>query len=365
MKIGILTFHNAKNYGATLQAYALRKILETNLKEDAYIIDYEPEVIEKTFHIFQHQNWKTLLKSILLAPMTIKKYNRFKTFSRQYHHLSQKQYHQEVELGELPKEYQAFITGSDQVWNTRVTEGLLDSYTLNFVTEPNIKKISYAASIGNSTIEEEYRQCYQEKLDKLDYISVREETAKMVLEKILQKPIEVVLDPTLLLQQKEWNEIAIDPKKNNKYILVYCLEENKELNAMVSYMAHKLKLDIVTLAIKNKYGSNTSCAYTSGPREFIGLFKNAEYVVTNSFHGTTFSIIYHKKFYTVPHSNRGSRMIDLLNKLELNHRIVHTASELQKKELEEEIDYSKVDEIVENKRKGSIDFLKNALGKEE
>lgn len=360
MKIGIITFHNAKNYGASLQAYALRKALNTKFQADAEIINYRPNVIEKTFKIFNFVSPKILLKSIALAPMTIKKYNRFSKFSKLYHNLSKKTYYTEQELKDI-ENYDVCITGSDQVWNTRVTEGLLDSYTLNFIENPDIIKISYAASIGNSSIEKQYEEEYREKIEKIDAISVREETAKEVLKKVVDKPIDVVLDPTLLLTEKEWNEIATLPNKNKKYILVYCLEENKELNEIVSYMAKKLGLEIVTFAIKNKYGSATTSAYASGPREFLGLFKNAEYIITNSFHGTTFSIIFHKKFYTVPHSARGSRMIDLLNKLDLSDRIVHNKEEIEQKEVNAIIDYRKVDEKITIEREASMEYLRKNI----
>ncbi|MFR5683621.1 MAG: polysaccharide pyruvyl transferase family protein [Clostridia bacterium] len=364
MKIGILTYHWVKNYGGNLQAYALKETLKEIFQCKVNIIDYRPDIVVKPYAIINKANPVLFLKTLIASPVTFQKYKKYSKFIKQYGNLSKQTYYQEEELKIINQQYDVFITGSDQVWNTRITGQLLDSYCLSFADQSK-KRISYAASIGNSEIEEKYKEQYKEKLNQLDAISVREETAQKLLQPLIDKKIEIVLDPTLLLNKEKWNRVAIEPKIKSSYILVYSLEENKQLNKIVNYIAKITGLDVITFDLRNKYVNGKKSAYMSGPREFIGWFKKAEYVITNSFHGTIFSLIYHKKFYTIPHSNRGSRMTDLLSMLNLSDRVLYHINDLKEKNLEEEINYKTIEEVLYSKQEQSIQFLKRAVKGEE
>ena len=354
-KIGILTFHKAHNYGAVLQAYALQK------KTKGFIIDYYCPYIYNQYKLFKPLR-KNIPKFILSFIKDIKNYK-----------INKKRYiNFEKVISSLPlisidkiNELSILITGSDQVWNPDITCGLSDIYTLNFGSDC-IKRISYAASIGNTENIEKFEKEYKDKLSKLNKISVREESAKIELEKILfHKKINVVIDPTLLLTKKEWyNEIRNIKLENRKYILAYVVKKNDDYLNIVNKLSRETGLGVIHFEQKNLgYENEIKNCYTYGPLEFVSLIKNAEYVVTTSFHATVFSIIFNKKFWVVPHKTTGSRVTDLLTKLGISNRAVNTLEEFNKKVYNEAIDYDKVNKILEKEREKSIKWLKDAIEK--
>ena len=354
-KIRILTFHYAHNYGAMLQAYALqRNLIKSN--NEVKFIDYRKKNIENAYKIFKPLR-KNIVKWFKESYDTIKfynmkkaRYNAFKNFSDCKLYLTKK-----IENADI------YLTGSDQVWNPDIVGELSDIYTLNF-GDAKIKRISYAASIGNSRIEEKYKEEYKKKISKIDYISVREEDGKKALEEIIDKPIEVVLDPTLLLTQEEWDkEIQECTNEKEKYILAYVVEENEEYRKIVNYLSEKTGLKIIHFEKRNKYKNILRSAYTDGPLEFVNLIKNAEYVIATSFHATVFSIIFHKKFFIVPHKKTGSRVTNLLEKLGIKNRTAYTLEDFEKIDYNFETDWNPVEEKLEQERKKSITWLDKAI----
>lgn len=362
-KIGIITFHNAHNHGAMLQAYALQKTLSA--EHNVEIINFLNPLIEKSYKTIQisHNSIlsciKSLTSSIVYLPETLKRRRNFIKFSKKYLKLGQ-EYNSESELKNNPPKKDIYITGSDQVWNYTLTNGLSDIYTLNF-GDKKITRISYAASIGVSKLSEELKETYKKKLSILDHISVRELQARKVLSEFIEKDLSVVLDPTLLLTKNEWDQLIIDiPPKKEKYIFVYGIGKQKKLYNLVNYLSTTTGIKIVPFNKTNgKYKNIYKKAYSYGPIEFLSMIKNAEYTVVRSFHGMIFSIIFHKKFFVVPDENTNSRMYDLLKKLDLSDRIVNDITEL--KDINREIDYDLVDKIIEKERKKSINYLKEAI----
>ena len=368
-KIGIVTFYNAHNYGAMLQAMALQDYLKEQGNE-VYIINYRNKIIDKRYNFCDWNGNKfiCLIKNIIKFILYYKKYkiryNSFEKFIDENFNLS-KQYNLINELKQNPPEYDIYVTGSDQVWNHKITSGLDDIYTLNFGNK-KICKVSYAASIGNDKIDSKMLEEYRKKLSSLDYISVRETTAKKQLSKILNKDIYEVLDPTLLYDKKYWNKkIENIKKEKEKYILAYQIDSNPEYNKIVNYLSKKTGYKVIYFEMRNKnsYDSLRN-AFTSSPLEFISLIKNAEYVVNTSFHGTVFSILFEKKFFVVPHKETGSRMVDFLKKLKLSNRIFYTFKDFLQLNYDMEIGYNTVNKILESERiesKKYIDtFLKNS-----
>lgn len=364
-KIGIITFQSAHNYGAMLQVYALQCKIE--MKNEVKVINYRNSRIDNNYKVFKPikgvglESLKRIAKDVCMFVKNKKRFNVFDTFMKEKLKLTEKTYYTIEELKNVPPQMDIYITGSDQVWNPDIVGEVSDIYTLNFGGD-KIKRISYAASIGNSKIEEKYKEEYKSKLSKLDYISVREEDGKKALEEIIDKPIEVVLDPTLLLTKKEWNKEIKDCKKENeKYILAYVVEDNAEYRKIVNYLSEKTGLKVIHFEKRNRYKKILRSAYTDGPLEFVNLIKNAEYVIATSFHATVFSIIFHKKFFIVPHKKTGSRVTNLLKKLGINNRVVHALNDFEKIDYNFETDWNLVEEKLEQERRKSIDWLNKAI----
>lgn len=362
-KIGVITFHSAHNYGAMLQVYALQNKINDN---EVKIINYRNKKIDGNYKVFKPLKGKLLVdgkqivKDIYLYRKNIKRYRNFESYMNQKLSLTDK-YDSENNLRVNPPKFDIYITGSDQVWNPNIVGKVSDAYTLNFGSK-NVKRISYAASIGSSNIKEKYIEDYKNKLEKIDYISVREEDAKKALQGIIDKPIEVVLDPTLLLTREEWNEeIKNCEKENEKYILAYVVQENEEYRKIVNYLSKVTGLKVIHFEKRNKYDNVLRSAYTEGPQEFVNLIKNAEYVVATSFHATVFSIIFNKKFFIVPHSETGSRVTNLLKKLRVEDRVFYNLEDFKKIDYNFETDWNVVERILEKERQKSINWLKNAI----
>lgn len=364
-KIKIITFQNAHNYGALLQAYALQNVLQN--ENNVEIINYKNDIIGNQYKIFKVSKKniksfiKSILKNILFYLKNVSRYKVFYKFEKEKLKLT-KEYTSEILLKEDAPEADIYITGSDQVWNSNITDGLQDSYTLNFGNE-NIKRISYAASIGKSIIAEDEKDVYTDKISKIDYISVREEDGKKALAPIINKSINVVLDPTLLLNKEKWeNEIENLDIEKEKYILAYVVEDDDEFFKITNELSEKTGLKIVHFGLKNKgYNNVLRSAYTEGPLEFVNLIRNAEYVVCTSFHATVFSIIFNKKFFVVPHRKTGARVTNLLDKLNISNRAVNSLDEFNKMNYNSEINYKEVNKTLENERNKSLDWLNNAI----
>lgn len=367
MKAGILTFHYVYNYGAVLQVYALQKTL-SNYCDEVYVVNYVSKDVIAPYKIITYDkslgvrtNARKILKNITVLPFKLGQKIKFNKIMRHKLNLTCK-YGTEAQLKTISPKFDVFVCGSDQVWNPLITNGVSDAYFLNFGNK-NVKRISYAASIGVDKIEEEYKNEIISRVNKLDYISVREKTAAKELEKICDKKIDVVLDPTLLLSKEEWANIMIAPPVKEKYLLVYVLEDNPALVEIVNYISDLLNLKVIHFGIRKKFEREIKRAYVSSPEEFLGYFHNASFVVTNSFHGTVFSVINQKQFVVIPHRTRGTRMKDFLNSVSLEDRIVYDVSDISDEMIKHDIDYSIPQMLLDSEKAKSLEFLENALDK--
>ena len=300
--IGILTFHCTNNYGAVLQAYALRKVLsKLDARYDTHIIDYRcKETITATS--FKDIKKKKGLVGAVLHYRQINKMNaKFDCFRKNFLNLS-KTYNATEELAADIDEYDALISGSDQVWNLRWSDG--DTVYFQDFHEQNEKKYSYAASFGFTNLDESRVDFYKETLKKFNQISVREKSGKELVEGQLGLKAIQHIDPTLLLTASEWSEIAKSPDVNGKYILVYMVPKQDSIIEHAMKLKKETGLPIVMLS-KNLKPLNVIHRGDSSPEEYVGWFKNAEYVVTNSFHGTAFSCIFNKNIWIDLNTERG------------------------------------------------------------
>ena len=307
MKIGILTFCNGYNYGAILQCYALQRFLNNN-KIDAEIINFKKE------KMFNKKGYNFLSMSYLLRKIyaffyqkqiKIKKtkFNNF--FKNNIRHFPNDSV-DENNVTEIAKRYDIIIFGSDQIWN--MNEKIYDRSKIFFGDfEFSGKRISYAASFGDSIEVAKQNADYIKKmLKKFDAISVREKTGNDFLSEYGISN-DLVVDPTLLLKANEWNKLckkSIFNKIPKKYILYYSVNCKKYSWKIAKKLSKLTGIKVINLEEHPKiFGANFINDYTEGPEEFLYLIKNAEYIVTNSFHGTIFSLIFNKKLIPVFENN--------------------------------------------------------------
>lgn len=361
-KIATIAFHRAINYGALLQVYALQKKIE-DLGGECIILDYRNALLES-----KHKKMKiTYCKSVVdlrrltfLAKDNNKKYDKFKVFSNEYLKLSNL-YETIDELKKDEKNYDKFITGSDQVWNSNITGGD-PAYFLNF-TDDISKRNSYAASFGFEEIPEEHRELYYDMLKDYNYMSVREEQGANIIKSLFNKDIPTVIDPTLLVSKEEWYQMSIDYKKHKRYILIYGFGGSKNLMGFAQNLSKKTGCKIVH--ISNPYFKKIGWKYerSPGPKEFLGLVKNAEYVLTNSFHGTAFSINFNKNFFVefLPESqNVNSRLINILKLFDLEDRQIMSEDTSISDNV---IDFERVNKMLDFERNKSQQFLKDLINR--
>ena len=360
MKVGIITFHRTTNYGATLQVYALQKTLG-KFVDEVEIIDYRNMNIYSYYdpRYFSKLPLKTKIGKILRYKYNIETYNCFLHFWKQYLRFSPECTDID-QLCEVEKQYGAVICGSDQVWNPRAIFQDFNAFLLGTV---ECKKIAYAASAGAVSLWEPYLKIYWELLHRFDSISVREEAMKVPTEHLSQKEVSVVLDPTLLLEQKEWVEIEnkefVNTLPQNGYILVYFLGKNPEVVQAVRELQRQTGLPVISLG--RKLSGAHIIRPIAGPDEYLALFHHASFVLTSSFHGTVFSIQYNRPFLVFGNGAYNSRMNTLLRTLDLQERMINgDLSDLWKK-INRSIDWEKVQKCCNVERKRSLDFLENAL----
>ena len=365
--IKTITFQRAHNYGAFLQAYALQTCLKS-LNYNVKIIDYQNNNIDtkKPINFYKKNNIKWTIKSIIDYVKHNKllndKYKKFNYLIENNFDLTKKVKDDEDILNVI-EDNDILITGSDQVWNPIITKGVDDIYTLN-INKEKIKKISYAPSFGSIDEIDNYKRQLIKNISKINKISVREKSAQDFLCNELKSRVDVVLDPTLLLTYVEWNDIIVkqnysEPKE--KYILAYDVAPDSEYVKIVNDLSNQSNLKVIHFDLKNIYKNEYMNKYSADPFEFINLIKNAEYIVTTSFHATVFSIIFNKKFWVIPHKKTGKRVTDLLLLMKLSNRVIYALEEFRKRDYNEKINYTLTNEIIVKERKKSKKWLIDAI----
>jgi len=360
MKIGILTFHDADNYGAVLQAYALKETVKSII-DAVEIIDYKQPYILKPYKMMKIIYWplKALTKSIIsnliyAYPNLIKKI-KFNKFRKKYCDLTNKVYTDANDIAGKD----IYIVGSDQVWNMEITK-YDKAYFLNFCKK-NERKIAFAASLGKSNLTEQETLFLKENIKGFDFLSVREDSARDILLSLTNKEVTHVLDPTLLADLSIWKNIMSNSKHEGKYMLVYLLSNKPENLDFAQMISNKLNLEVLNIGgsiLNNPYDFKSILGV--GPCDFITLFKGASFILTDSFHGTAFSIIFNKNFITITHKTRGTRMLSLLNILNLNNRLIFDSKTLCD-DFDFNIDYSIPNKLLQNEKQKSMDFLATAI----
>ena len=297
------------NYGATLQAYALHEFVKS-LGYDCDIIDHmSAEERHRTVKLndFSRENLKKIPYKLSLETG----YRRFEDFYDRHMNMT-KRYVSAAELKTDPPDSDVFISGSDQVWNPK--DPKLDRFLLDFAPEDKCK-ISYAASMGNPTLPDDKKECYVKALKRFDAISVREQEAHAMLQPLTEKEVQIHCDPAFLLTAEQWRALESPVKglKENGYILCYMLHLPSWFNAWAERLKKETSLPIVFVGLQG-YRPVFCDRYVrdAGPGEFLWLIDHADTVVSSSFHGNVFSLIFGTKLISTPDQKRPDRIRNLL-----------------------------------------------------
>lgn len=367
MKIGILTFHYAHNYGAVLQAYALFTKL-TSLGHNVEFINYVIPRIEQVYHkrtpyqLYKVYNEKQkCVKALISTILYYKneklkislKWERFQEFIGEL--LPQSKRVESLDQ-ELLDSYDAIICGSDQIWSKGITKSLIPMYFCQGVGE-KVKKIAYAASAGKGCIDKEDENEFIKLCSNFNHISVREKALSDYMAE-LGISNTWVSDPVFLLNKEEWSRIAVKPDIKD-YVLTYSFGEPEFFFEKAKAVAKQMNKPLVCILFSDN-GIKEDCiqVLNAGPKEFIGYFLNASYIVTNSFHGTAFSILLNKQFYNIPPKNGAERTNSLLTLLGLKDRIIDTSPMPVSFS---HVDYDIVNRILAGIVSTSNEFINNAL----
>lgn len=367
-RVGILTFHNAHNYGAVLQAYALKTKLN-RMGYEASVLNYRNKYIAKTYRKVLHidfwkrdvlpSRWGKVLREVRDVFYGLsewqKQWNVFEDFI------------EEKLLDGNPKQLtleevaasdaDIYVLGSDQIWARELTHGMDPAYFGQFA--PEKKKISYAASVPNGAVPENEKPYFKQYLESLSHISVREEKLAAALRELTGREVDTVIDPTLLLEREDYQPLLLEkPLKQGDYVFAYFVVENEILSRCARKTAELMGCELIELHYKKTPTINgDNMVFDAGPSEFLTYIRDAKMVVTNSFHGTVFSILFQKKFYSVYKEN--GRIDNLLGFLGLLDRHIPDEAGIK---LAEEIDYAQSEEKLVQYRQQSVDFLKKGIG---
>ena len=349
--IGLMTFQNADNYGAVLQAYALQKKVDDIGCDNEYIDfeynmskSYNGSVVKNT-----PEKFKKLFHPIKLMRRRIRS-SGFKKFRENYLRISRHHYSGDCEIRTCRK-YDRYIVGSDQVWNFDITNQS-HAFLLDFVAD-SIPKYSYASSFGKSALSESEKSIFKYELNRFNSISVREAVGAELIHELSDKPVSICLDPSMLLLKSEWEGIAVKPYKK-KYVLIYAMTDTPGITDFARGLSKQMNTGIVAIGLKKKYPGIKNI-YAVSPEQWLGYIANAEATVTNSFHGTVFSILFKKSVY-IEYLPSGwtvnSRLEDIVRLFGLENRIIKNDIAFS------EMNYEKIDRILAEKRLQSLKYLK-------
>ena len=363
-KIGIITFHSSHNCGSMLQAYALQTVLEKRYGAEVEIIDFSNKGSRNLYGLFDFRLKRSALKHNLLTIRYWKLVNQYRrdyiNFKEKYLHTTERQFRNHKELESLDGKYDVIIAGGDQVWNVLCPDAD-DAYFLDFIHDS--KKAAYSPSLGGNNLNEVVKdtQKYRRLLNEFDFISVREPNGKKWLEQLIGREVPIIADPTLLLSGEDWNKVATNVTEEH-YIFVYSLSMPNEVLEFANKLAKSKHEKIVFCTLDNLFAiKNKNNTVNPSPEEFLGYIKNADYVVTNSFHGTVFSIIFKKVFFVIKNVNPNhdnSRLTNVLSLLGLESQLVDSSFSPDNLE---DIDYLDVENKLEAMKKLSKAYINRII----
>lgn len=368
MIIKTLTTYNVYNYGASLQAYALMTYLK-HKGHNVEIINYQPEYLRRKYN-YKWVNPESKMSKFIFTrcvyrimkylqrQTTIKRKKAFDKFTSTQLCQTKTLYLSHSDLKNNPPEADLFIVGSDQVWNVFYETGRDDAFFLDFVIEGN--KASYAASFSYLNIDDKNATRIKSLLQDFKAVSIREIQGISFLQKLGIKAT-WVLDPVFLLSKNEWISLMPSYEKKEKYLLIYDFEGNKSLKLFAIKYAQTYNLKIYSINDTYPRFYAHKNFNNAGPQEFLTLIYNCEAFISNSFHGTAFSIIFNKPVFVFNrHRHKvNSRMESLMTLFELTECIEPKINRLTK--YKDIFNYKKINNIIEQEKKKSINFIDKLL----
>ncbi len=349
--VDIVTYCEWNSYGSILQAWALKHFL-TSAGCDVNHIRLNTISSEAVKLYFKGKNLKNLL---INADRFFNRKNlqrRFdlttKFFSENFNFIKYKDYEQ---LKNSPPIADAYIAGSDQIWNPN---SMTPFFYLDFVSDTT-KKLSYAASMGVSKIPEHRKNDWYNAVRSFQYVSVRENEVKQIIQSEIDKDVYVHIDPTFLVDKDDWRAIEKPYSIKQPYILVYALYWDKKFNTQLKELHRKTGLPIIAISSQLQQVYSQRKLYDVSVQEFLWLFDNASYIVTSSFHGVAFSIIFEKKFSVVINPQKPSRLNAVLDTFEIENIAIERLHDNNGH------DYKKVRAIILNEREKSDEYLRRGI----
>ena len=361
-RVGILTMYYTNiSHGGLLQAYSLcKKIEDLGYEVEQIKYDYNERFREISFLNKIKKYIKSIPRKLMLWILKDHSYEMYYSYMDEIPH---SKLYRSVDMDSLKDKYDIFVVGSDQVWNSL--------YCDDYFYFPGIrsKKISYAASVGRDNLKQAELNSIAKKIKDFSYISVREKSLRDKLSSVSDKQVDLVCDPVFLNTAEFWECHLVAPSFKEKYVLVYLLGDDKKEKQKIVELARKTGYKVVTVPNVNLHAkffdlkASDIVKWNIGPKEFLGLIKNAELVLTDSFHCVAFSIIFKKLFYCFDRGGNekkmNSRLTSILNILKIEDRFIDLTS-LSKIDIVS-IDYTSVEKKLENYRKESELWLKKAL----
>lgn len=351
-KICVSTYCEWSSYGSVLQSFGLKSAL-SDLGCGSFIVKDNPEPQEVRLKFLKSAgSFGGLIKNVLDMPFCFGKKqvcSKGLNFIRQ--NLNVKYYDSYDRLRNTPPAADCYIAGSDQIWHPALCKNV---FFLDFAPKDS-KKISYAASMGVTDIPFENKEKFSTLIKNIDSYSVREKEIIPIVKSITGREPTVNIDPTFLVSGDRWRCLQLEYKIRKPYILVYAIYWDKSLNAQLKKLHKKTGLPIVSIQSSFRNIYSNKILSDVGPAEFLWLVDNAEAVITSSFHGTAFSVIFNKKFSTVINPNAKSRISSLLNVLDIKTpSVVDVIDEFN-------IDYNSVKEIINKEREKSLEYLRSEI----
>lgn len=354
MKIGILTYHRSENYGAVLQAYALKTYLQKQ-GYDAEFIDYRHPAHKEMYSLFKREQFKqkSIVGKVKHIISFLLRYKRLYTRKKNFSKFIQKNIIVKPESEFVSnQEYDVVLYGSDQIWRKQNTIGINDFNEIYFGSDAikAKRKIAFAASMGEIDVTDSDKKRLQELLQNFHAVSVRERDLLELIQPLTDKKVEQVLDPVFLLSKEEWICLATKRKIKEKYILLYKLSHSDAAVECAQRLKKETGYRIIEIngSIPNVIPNKQQSQNVAGPLEFLSLIYYADFLVSTSFHGVAFAIIFNKQFYAFSNKNSG-RIISLLESFNLSSRFFENDLKV--------INYNLINQLLNNKRNISNYFL--------